>query len=267
MRTKIIFIISSLALSACGGSSPKATGFQVQGMPAHASAGDAIPLTVVQTFADGTTGALPSGATVTWAGVPTVTALAPDSTADSPIPAPTSSPTAFFLSNPSRTDEAASLANTLFIRDTGTGTGGSVALTGTVAGSATGTVTASLTVGGPLTGDAGRGATAYASACADCHGMSGHGTDAGPNGKFTIDGMDYNFPAPGLNAEAGNAGGDPDWDAGIFALAARVDMDDGGVALRQPMPSWLTTTSPSTHALLSTQDLADIYAFMQTQMQ
>jgi hypothetical protein len=54
---------------------------------------------------------------------------------------------------------------------------------------------------------------------------------------------------------------------GIFALAARIDMDDGGVALRQPMPSWLTETSPSTHGLLSTQDLADVYAFMQTQMQ
>ena len=142
------------------------------------------------------------------------------------------------MSNPSRTDEAASLADTLFIRDTGTGSGGTIALTGTVAGSVTGTLSASLTVGGPLTGDAGRGATTYASACADCHGDTGHGTDANTSGKFTIDGTDYDFRRPASTPKQATPAAIP-IGRRIFALAARVDMDDGGVALRAPMPSWL----------------------------
>jgi hypothetical protein len=42
-------------------------------------------------------------------------------------------------------------------------------------------------------------------------------------------------------------------------------MDNGGVALRLPMPDWLSTPNPATGAPLATQDFADIYAFLKTQ--
>jgi hypothetical protein len=37
------------------------------------------------------------------------------------------------------------------------------------------------------------------------------------------------------------------------------------VTLREPMPDWLATNDPSTGKPLTTQDLADIFAFLQTQ--
>jgi len=60
------------------------------------------------------------------------------------------------------------------------------------------------------------------------------------------------------------AGSDPAWNAALFAIAARADMDNGGLTLRQPMPDWLVTDGAD-QAPPSTQDLVHIYAFMKTQ--
>ena len=50
-------------------------------------------------------------------------------------------------------------------------------------------------------------------------------------------------------------------------IAARADIDNGGLELRLPMPDWLTEKNPKTGDLLTTQDFADIYAYMKTQTQ
>lgn len=226
-------------------------------------AGDALVLKVTQG-----SDALPSGATVTWSGVPTVTALDPSSTAASPIPDPGDSPTAFFISNPGRTDDKTVLEDVLFIIDSGSKAGGEVKVTATVTGAATGTVTATIPVGAALTGDATRGSALYGANganCAYCHGATAHGTDADANGKYKYDGTTYDYPAPGLNTESGNLGGDPTWNAALLAMASRSDMDNGGLTLRVPMPSWLSEPNPATNAPLTTQDFADIYAFLKTQ--
>jgi hypothetical protein len=77
----------------------------------------------------------------------------------------------------------------------------------------------------------------------------------------------YAYPAPGINAEPGNLASDPSWNAALLALAARADIDNRGVALRLPMPDWLASPDPATGHLLTTQDFADIYAFLKTQTQ
>ena len=58
---------------------------------------------------------------------------------------------------------------------------------------------------------------------------------------------------------------DPAWNAELLAMAARADMDNGGLTLRQPMPCWLAMPNPATRQPLTTQDYADIYAFLKTQ--
>jgi hypothetical protein len=212
--------------------------------------------------------ALPSGATVTWSGVPTVTALDPSSTAASPLPTPGDAPTAVFVTNPGRPDVTPELADQLFILDPGTKAGGELTLTATVAGSVTGTATVSIPVGAMPAGDATRGATIYGTngvQCSYCHGATAHGTDAGPGGMYTYDNGTYSYPAPGLNAESGNLGSDPTWNAALLAMASRTDMDNGGLTLRLPMPTWLATPNPATGQPLSAQDYADIYAFLMTQ--
>lgn len=48
-------------------------------------------------------------------------------------------------------------------------------------------------------------------------------------------------------------------------MAARADMDNGGLTLRVPMPSWLTTLDPAMEQPLTSQDYADVYAWLKTQ--
>ena len=123
-----------------------------------------------------------------------------------------------------------------------------------------------LTVSAAPTGNAMNGSALHSAACASCHGATGHRTPAAnADGSYTIAAASYPFPAPGLNAEDGNAGSDPAWNVAVFAQAARASFDDGGVTLRQPMPDWLSTPNPTTSKPFTTQDFADIYAFMQTQ--
>jgi hypothetical protein len=82
-----------------------------------------------------------------------------------------------------------------------------------------------------------------------------------------IDGETYDFPALGLNAEPGNVGNDPAWNAALLAFSARSDVDNAGVTLRVPMKDWLQNANPAVGKPLTTQDFADIYAFLRTQTQ
>jgi mono/diheme cytochrome c family protein len=266
------FEILSVLLMACSSSAPVATGFRVVDssgtVPSSATVGDALQLSVLQTFSDGTTKPVGSDATLVWS-IPTVLALNPDATADTRLPSAGDTPTAFLLVNASRPDLTAALAGTVFFLDAG-GTSSTLALDVHVTTSdADGHATASINVAATPNGDATHGQTVFKAACSTCHGDTGHGQGAPVQGtsppKYTIDGADYLFPVPGLNAEPDNAAADPDWNAGLLAIAARADIDDGAVSLRLPMPSWMTTPNPVSQQPFTTQDFADIFAFLKTQ--
>ncbi len=112
-----------------------------------------------------------------------------------------------------------------------------------------------------------------------CHGAQAEGSppvmvdggiflvDGGP--IYSLFGGQYPYPAPGLNAttpEGGspNVAADPAWNAALLGMAAQGDMDNNGVALRQPMPDWLGRLNASAQPL-SGKDFADIYAWLKTQ--
>jgi mono/diheme cytochrome c family protein len=246
----------------------------------EAVAGDALLVRVVAVGADGSVGDLPAGSDVVWTSPSApVTALPPNSDAPSPMPVVGSQPTVAWIANPSRPDRSADLANVLFILDPGTVQNAVAEITATVSGASTSSeVTASLTsvevtalfnISATPAGDWTRGATLYGPSganCAACHGPTGHGSAANADGTYSLDGSPYSFPAPGLNAEPGNTAGDPVWNAALFAVASRADMDNEGISLRQPMPDWLMRPGP-TGQPLTTQDFADIFAFLKTQIQ
>jgi hypothetical protein len=268
MKTKglLISALTTFVFTGCSSSAGAPADLTIaasSGSLAAAVAGDAIALKIM----DGAN-ELPSGATVTWSGVPTVTALDPSSTADSPLPTAGSAPTAAFVTNPGRTDVSADIADVLFVLDPGTTAGASLQLTATVTGAVTGTATVSIPVGATPAGDATRGAMRYGTAgadCAYCHGATGHGVDAAPDGTYAFNNASYAFPAPGLNAEDGNLASDPAWNAALLAVSSRSDMGHGGLTLRLPMPNWIQEPNPATMKPLTTQDYADIYAFLKTQ--
>ncbi len=279
LSERVAFCALALGACACSGSpaeSPAAPSLRIVSAgsaPLHAFAGDAVALKLVEVDGDGSVKDLPPGAKVAWTLPSVVTALDPESTAASPLPAAGAEPTAAWLANPGRPDRTDDLANVLFILDPGTVQNAVVEVSASVSGVAevadAGTVTASLEVDPTPAGDWTRGATLYGvggANCAECHGATGQGSPEGPGAtSFTLGGASYDFPAPGLNAEPGNAAGDPAWNAALFAVAARADIDNGGLTLRAPMPDWLATPNPTTGKPLSTQDLADIYAFLKTQ--
>jgi hypothetical protein len=265
----------ALALACgCSGTSGTPSGSElrivtVSGAPLYAVAGDGVPLKVVVVDGAGNAHDLPSGATVAWTSPPEVVALPSDSTAPSPLPAPGVDPTAAWISNPARHDEPEVLSRTLFVLDPGTVQDGVVTLSATVSGgSLPGEVNALLPVDPAPAGDWTRGARLYGTEganCATCHGATGAGTPESPDGTYVIAGERYAFPAPGLNALPGNLAGDPAWNAALFAVAARVDVDNVGLSLRVPMPNWLAQPDLASGSTLTTQDLADIYAFLRTQ--
>jgi|HubBroStandDraft_5_1064220.scaffolds.fasta_scaffold155273_2 mono/diheme cytochrome c family protein len=259
-------------------SSKPASAYQIvaaSGGPLQALAGDALALEVAQTTSDGGTAPLPASARVSWTLPATVTALPADDDADpSPLPAPGSQPTGVFLDTPTRTDRT-DPSGLLYVLDPGTVQNAVLQVSATVSGLPAsvdaGQLTASIEVSPAPAGDWTRGAALYGpngANCALCHGPSGHGT-AAPNaaGQYVIMGIAYDFPAPGLNAEPGNLADDPAWNAALLAFSARSDVDNGGVTLRFPMPDWLTRPNPAAGAPLSTQDFADLYAFLRTQTQ
>jgi mono/diheme cytochrome c family protein len=271
MRTYLLLAFVAVPFLGCSSSSSGGTAttgtmeiVTVSGGPVTAVAGDALALKVVEKMADGSTQDLPSGSTVAWSGPPTVTAS--EMAADSAYPMTAATPTAVWLANPGRTDRAQNLAGVLFVIDAGSTAGGSVMVSATVSGAATGSASASIPVAAPPDGDVTRGAALYGKSganCAECHGDGAQGTMANTDGKtYTIDGAQYDFPAPPIDAEDGDAAAE--WTAPFFALASRADVDDEAVSLRLPMPDWLTTPSPASGKPLSTQDFADIFAYLQT---
>jgi cytochrome c553 len=265
---------SVCACSSSSGSTPSSQLAIVatSGAPLQAVAGDAIELAVVLQLPDGGTEPLPATSRVTWNTPYVVTALPPGSTGASPLPVAGAQPTAAWIENPGRPDQGTSLTNVLFFLDPGTVQNGTVGVSATVSGGANdGDVTASIDVAPTPSGDWTRGATLYGAAganCAACHGATGHGSPGAPEAaSYTIAGGTYDFPAPGLNAEPGHLSGNPAWNAPLFAVAARSDMNNGGLTFRSPMPEWLTAVNPATGKPLTTQDFADIYAFLKTQTQ
>jgi mono/diheme cytochrome c family protein len=274
----LILLVSTGAGCSNGGAPASVSGLRVvtaSGSPLAGQAGDALKLKVVQTDNDGKTADLPGGAKVSWTLPSTIAALAPeDDTDPSPLPAFGVEPTAVFIDNPNRADRNADLADALFLLDPGTAPGGPLQISATVTGVMTGDAgepSASAAVASGPVGDPTRGSTLYGplgANCAQCHGLTGHGSTEPPGSTtFAIAGHTYDFPAPGLNAEDGNVGSDPAWNAALLAVSCRSDVDNGGVTLRAPMPDWLVTPNPATGQPLTTQDFADIYAFLQTQTQ
>jgi mono/diheme cytochrome c family protein len=129
-----------------------------------------------------------------------------------------------------------------------------------------GRATTKLAVAVTPDGDAGRGAALSGASCAVCHGETGHGSAAAADGAtYLLAGMSYDFPAPGLNAEMGNVAEDPDWNAALLAVSSRSDVDNGGVTLQAPMPDCMSAVDPATTKTPTTQDFADMYAFLKTQ--
>ncbi|MGO9834944.1 MAG: hypothetical protein ACLP1X_12060 [Polyangiaceae bacterium] len=271
--------ILAAVCAGCGSTSPGSWAppqlgiVTTSGAPLDAVAGDAISLKVVQVADDGSTEDLPEGASVVWTSpAPPMATLPPNSTAASPMSVFGAQPTAVWIDNPYRPDATADLRNVLFILDPGTVENAVVQVSAMVAGVASpGSVMATINVDPTPLGDWTRGATLYGPGnanCAACHGATGHGTPLVPGAStYTYAGGSYDFPAPGINAEPGNTAGDPAWNAALFAVAARADMDNVGIALRFPMPDWLDTTDPATGHPLATQDFADIFAFLRTQTQ
>jgi hypothetical protein len=259
-------------LGACGGSSggTSSPDYQIvarSGGLLQGVAGDALALKVVVVASDGSTQDLPTGASVEWTLPDLVTTLPPGSSAPSPLPVAADPPIAAWIDNPGRPDRNADLAGVLFLLDPGIAQNGTVAVSAIVSG-VTPRVTVKAAIGVDPTpmGDWTRGAAVYVAACAGCHGPTGHGSPGAPTAAtYSMAGGTYDFAAPGLNAEPGNLAGDPDYDAALLAVASRADMDNGGVALRFPMPDWLSQANPMTGQPLTTQDLADMYAFLKTQ--
>ncbi len=267
----VVLIVPLLGCSSSSGGAPASADMRivtVSGAPLMAAAGDGLALKVVETMPDGSTMDLPEGAKVAWSGPPTVTATSLDGTAaDNAYPATGSAPTAMWIANPARTDRGADLAGVLFVLDPGSAANGSVTVTATVTGSVSGSASASVAVSGGPDGDARRGAMIYGKSganCAECHGDRGKGSPMpGADGSYLIDGQNYSFPAPPIDGEMGNAAAE--WSPALFAIASRADLDDEAVTLRIPMPDWLGSSSPATNKPLTTQDFADIYAFLKTQ--
>jgi mono/diheme cytochrome c family protein len=253
-----------------GSSSSQFAIVTASGGPLEAVAGDALPLRVVEVGPDGSTADLPAGSQVVWAAsMASIEALAPGTMAPSPMPATGAQPTAAWINNPSRPDRHADLSNVLFALDPGTVQNGAVQVSATLSGPGiSAEVSASIAIDPTPAGDWTRGAALYGPSganCAMCHGPSGHGSAANPDGSsYTLVGVTYPFAAPGINAEPGNAASDPSWNAALFAVASRADIDNGGVSLRLPMPDWLARPGPAGQPL-TTQDFADIYAFLRTQ--
>jgi mono/diheme cytochrome c family protein len=248
-----VVLSAAFACAACSASAPPPEVAGITIVPTRemftASAGDVVHFSVALAMSDGTTAPLPTAAEVTWSGPPLVTALATGSSpTESILPSSGAGPTSMWLKNPACYDDA-TLDGVLWILDTGTAPHPSIGAQVTVTGG--GLAKSEATVRIPITpfppGDARRGQVTFAANCAACHGAHGEGGTG-----------------PGLDAEPGNMAGDPTWTPALFGIAARADIDNMGVPLDSPMPRWLVRPAASGQ-LLSTQDFADMYAFLATQ--
>ena len=212
-----------------------------------ANAGDVLHLDVVLVSLSGTQTPLPAGAVVEWTAPPQVTALASGSMPlVSNLPAPGLHPTGFFLQNREHYTDA-QLAGVLFVTSAGTVMGGITVDAHIVATNIDAHVSATIPVGAVPGGDAATGQSYFAANCASCHGPRGEGNTA-----------------PGLNHATGNVASDPQWNSALFASVTRADLDNFGVSEGPGMPLWLVTPAAD-GALLSTQHLVDVYAWLLTQ--
>lgn len=264
----------ALPVMACGGSDATVTGYQLvlaSGATTSVNAGDSVRVTVASKLSDNSIAPLSGNATVTWsANAPLVTAVPATPGTHGDLPAFGDAVTAVFVSNPLRTDRPNDLGNELFFLDPGTAASPTFVLTGTISG-ATPAGTASLTfnVGPALVGNATNGAILYGAQganCLECHGATGAGSPISSDGKYHYGDGIYDYPAGGLNAASGNLASDPKWNAALLAASSRSDMDNAGAAVRSSMPDYLAKKT-SSGALLTTQEFADIYAWLKTQRQ
>lgn len=245
----------ALAIAGCGAADSSSAPFSAyrivaaDGTAPSATVGDALRLSVVEMRTDGTSAPVSGDALVTWSGPPLVEALPMGSTpAKSILPEPGALATAMWVSNPDHLTTQ-DVAGVLYVLDAGSAPAPSIAVTVAVTGGSApgGQATASLPVAPFPAGDVARGQEAFAANCASCHGSKGEGDSA-----------------PGLNDEPDNVAGDPDWTPQLLGLVARSNMDDQGVSLDPSMPKWLTRPGAG-GKLLTTQEFADIYAFLKTQ--
>jgi len=235
--------------------------------------GDALNLQVVFILADGGTLAVPTEQ-VTWTAPETVVAQDPnDAGPNSILPEAGAQPTAFFVFNDWRENHFGAL----FIVDPGTASDAGVKVTASVsdAGQVSAVVAVSPAVDG---GDPTRGQNLFQNvfACSGCHGPNAAGSppidggEAGALYELPSNGGDlYSYPAPGLNdvtTDAGpNLAADPTWSVGLLGMAIQADMDNKGVALQTPMPDFFQAAINDAGTTLSSQDFADIYAWLKTQ--
>jgi mono/diheme cytochrome c family protein len=261
MNSKCCFTsIAALAIvTGCGSSGGSTSNPEYRivvadgGAPA-ATEGEALRLAVVEVNADGTTKALPSGATVAWSGPPVVTALAEGSSpAQSALPQPGSAATGMWVRNPEHLTDA-QINGVLYVIDKGTGPNPSIEVTADVSGGApAGKATVAIPVGPFPTGDVTRGQSIYGDNCASCHASHGEGTTLAPPLNDSSD-----------SQGSPNVAADPDWNGPLFAITPMDNMDNEGVSLAVAMPRWLITEARSGQ-LLTAQDFADIYAYLKTQ--
>jgi mono/diheme cytochrome c family protein len=253
-----------------GDAGPSVTGMKIVSQydaGLRAAPGDALPLLVVFTLSDGTTRNLPAGVSLSWTAPGTIAAQDPTNPNPTPeVPEAGAQPTAFYVSNNYRPDHP----GVLFVTDPGTVADASVPVAVTVGDA--GSVSAVVDILPAPVGDATRGQTLFQTVlkCANCHGQTAAGSppiDGGDGAlEYGYGGDIYPYPAPGLNDEPGNLASDPAWSAGLLGMAAQADMDNMGVALRAPMPTFMGKLNAAGQTL-GAQDFADIYAFLKTQTQ
>jgi hypothetical protein len=256
-------------------SAPTVTGMAIvsaYGTPLQGAPGDVLQLTVLLTMSDGTTRAALDNQ-VSWLAPPTLVAEDPYDAGADIVPEAGAQATGFFVQN----DYRESNLGVLYITASGSVPNPTITVFASIVDA--GEVSAAVSILPAPAGDVASGLDLFqhAPGCGVCHGSTGAGSPPAlfPDGgavlidggaAYFIAGQLYPYPAPGLNnaPDSGNLASDPAWNAALLAMAAQSDIDNRGVALRNPMPDWFGGKDPSGRTL-GAQDFADIYAWLKTQ--